>query len=146
MSSSSVISSLEQVLADTFVLYFKTHGFHWNVEGRKFNDLHAMFMEQYTEMWEAIDEIAERLRALDSYAASSLKDILEATSLSEASIGLNDMEMVAQLAQDHASLAATLKTGIKAAVDNHDDATAGLLTDRLSLHEKTAWMLRSIAK
>ena len=143
---SDVTQELQKVLADTFVLYFKTHGFHWNVEGAQFHMLHTLFEEQYTELWTVSDDIAERLRALDAYAPNNFASILKTASLSEVEQTLSASEMVKTLLADHEAIVKTLGRALKAAQEVDDEVTAGLLIERMTSHEKTAWMLRSLQK
>ena len=136
---------LSKVLADTYTLYLKTHNFHWNVTGPMFNTLHLMFMTQYTELWNAVDPIAERIRSLGhpapgSYAQfarlSSIKDVPEDPPKA--------LEMVRILVEGHEAVARTAR-GIFPLVEKAgDEPTADLLTQRLAVHEQTAWMLRSL--
>lgn len=139
-----IASGLAQLLADSSVLYLKTHNFHWNVEGPMFNTLHQMFMEQYTELWNALDLIAERIRALGEYAPGSYKQYAKITSLSESETVPNAKEMIAQLLDGHEAVARTARSVFPAAEKAGDEATLDLLTQRIQLHEKTAWMLRSL--
>ena len=139
-----ISEGLAQVLADTYLLYSKTHGFHWNVTGPMFNTLHLMFMDQYTELWNALDEIAERIRALGEPApfGSTLSDMAslqEPTSLTPAA-----MEMVRELVSGHEAVARTARRVFSVADEANDQPSADLLTQRLQIHEKTAWMLRSL--
>ncbi|MCE2964636.1 MAG: DNA starvation/stationary phase protection protein [Alphaproteobacteria bacterium] len=134
---------LRAILANTTVLAFKTRHFHWNVEGQSFSPLHALFGEQYEELNDAADELAERLRKIGQYAPTSLKHILESSTLVETAESPKAIEMVRILAEDNAALGAEIHKGIKAAADAGDDATADLLTTRLHAHDKAAWMLRS---
>jgi starvation-inducible DNA-binding protein len=132
------------VLADTYVLYGKTHGFHWNVTGPMFNTLHLMFMEQYTELWTALDEIAERIRALGVPAPfgstlSALASLEDSSSLTPAA-----MQMVRELVDGHEAVARTARSVFSVADEANDQPSADLLTQRLQIHEKTAWMLRSL--
>ncbi len=142
----ALVDALGAILADTFVLYYKTHASHWNVEGASFKQLHDLFMEQYTEMWNALDEIAERIRALDAYAPVSMKTLLAAASLKEYGQHRDALQMVRELAEDHTALAKTLAKAIAMANDADDQPTVDLLTGRQAIHEKTAWMLRATAK
>ena len=139
-----IVASLERVLADTYTLYLKTHNFHWNVTGPKFNDLHAMFMGQYTEMWNAVDLIAERIRSLGSFAPGSYKDFARLSSIEEATEVPKDMAMVAQLVSGHETVIRTCRAALAPAESANDQSTLDLLTQRLQIHEKTAWMLRSL--
>lgn len=140
----NIAEGLGRVLADSTVLYAKTHGFHWNVTGPMFNTLHLMFMEQYTELWTALDEIAERIRALGHKAPfggsiySNLSTIPETEGVPAA------MEMVRELVQGHEAVARTIRVVFAMADEANDQPTADLLTQRLQIHEKTAWMLRSL--
>jgi starvation-inducible DNA-binding protein len=139
-----IVAALERVLADTYTLYLKTHNFHWNVTGPRFNDLHAMFMAQYTEMWTAVDLIAERIRALGAFAPGSYREFGALTSIPEVD-GVPDANaMVRQLCDGHEAVIRTARAGLKPAERANDQATLDLLTQRLQVHEKTAWMLRSL--
>ncbi len=139
-----IVSALEHVLADTYTLYLKTHNFHWNVTGPKFNDLHAMFMAQYTEMWGAVDLIAERIRSLGAFAPGSYADFARLSQVEEATEVPVAMEMVAQLVDGHETVIRTLRAAFGPAEGGNDQSTLDLLTQRLQVHEKTAWMLRSL--
>lgn len=139
-----ISSGLSQLLADSSILYLKTHNFHWNVEGPMFNTLHVMFMEQYTELWNALDLIAERIRALGEYAPGSYKQYSKLTSLSESDKVPTATGMLEQLLEGHEAVARTARTVFPAAEKGGDEATADLLTQRIQIHEKTAWMLRSM--
>ena len=139
-----ISEGLSRVLADTYVLYGKTHGFHWNVTGPMFNTLHLMFMEQYTELWTALDEIAERIRALGVPAPfgstlSALASLEDSSSLTPAA-----MQMVRELIDGHEAVARTARSVFSVADEANDQPSADLLTQRLQIHEKTAWMLRSL--
>ena len=139
-----ISEGLSRVLADTYVLYGKTHGFHWNVTGPMFNTLHLMFMEQYTELWTALDEIAERIRALGVPAPfgstlSALASLEDSSSLTPAA-----MQMVRELVEGHEAVARTARSVFSMADEANDQPSADLLTQRLQIHEKTAWMLRSL--
>lgn len=135
---------LSRLLADSYILYLKTHNFHWNVEGPMFNTLHLMFMDQYTELWNALDLIAERIRALGSYAPGSYKKYSQLSSISEAEGQVNATEMIRQLLQGHEAVSKTARTVLPLAEAGGDEATIDLLVQRLQIHEKTAWMLRSM--
>ena len=139
-----IVAAMERVLADTYTLYLKTHNFHWNVTGPKFNDLHAMFMTQYVEMWNAVDLLAERIRSLGSFAPGSYKDFARLSSVEEATDVPAAMEMVAQLVQGHETVIRTTRAALAPAESANDQSTLDLLTQRLQVHEKTAWMLRSL--
>ncbi|MCB9988014.1 MAG: DNA starvation/stationary phase protection protein [Rhodospirillales bacterium] len=144
--SKQVVDGLNKILADTFFIYFKTHSFHWNVEGPQFKSLHDLFMLQYTELWNATDEIAERIRTLGAYAPNSWAEMDKIASLQEVGQTPDAMEMVKMLADDNVAIANSMKTVLKAAQDADDEVTADLLIGRITIHEKAAWMLRSIGK
>lgn len=135
--------ALRVLLAETYALYSKTHGYHWNVTGPRFNELHAMFMTQYNELWLALDEIAERIRALGHFAPSSAGEMVEAASIKPDN-GIPDAgDMVSNLAKGHEAVSRAAKAGLKIAEDNADVVTADLMTQRANIAEKTAWMLRA---
>lgn len=142
----SIIEGLTGALADTFVLYYKTHAYHFNVEGEDFREYHLMFEDQYNQLWQAVDEIAERVRSLDAYAPISLKTLLTHASLKEAGQNRDAKQMAKDLADDHEEISQSIAELINLADDANDAATADLLTKRLGDHEKTAWMLRSSTK
>ena len=135
---------LSHLLADSYTLYLKTHNFHWNVEGPMFNTLHVMFMDQYTELWTALDLIAERIRALGHYAPGSYKQYSKLTSISESDEIPKAEDMIKQLLEGHEIVTRTARKATAAAQKGSDEATLDLLTHRIQLHEKTAWMLRSL--
>ena len=139
-----VVDGLSRLLADSYILYLKTHNFHWNVEGPMFNTLHQMFMEQYTELWNALDLIAERIRALGSYAPGSYKKYVKLSSIAEAEEAVPAKNMIKQLLEGHEAVAKTARKVFPLAEAGGDEATLDLLTQRLQVHEKTAWMLRSL--
>ncbi|MEX0923767.1 MAG: Dps family protein [Rhodovibrionaceae bacterium] len=141
----AVAEGLKRVMADSYTLYLKTHNFHWNVTGPQFQTLHTMFEEQYTELWNAVDDIAERIRALGQHAPGSYKAFAKLTSLEETELVPKADEMVRQLAEDHEAVVRTARTVLHPAQEAEDEVTLGLLTDRMTVHEKTAWMLRSLA-
>ena len=143
MSKKDVAEGLNKVLADTFVLYFKTHSFHWNVTGPRFHSLHEMFEEQYTEMWEAMDVLAERIRALGEMAADNPNDLMKHASLEHVGQTPDAEEMVKMLANDNHEIVKTLKDSIEIAVKNEDNATEDMLIERITIHEQYAWMLDS---
>jgi starvation-inducible DNA-binding protein len=139
-----IAAGLGALLADTYTLYLKTHSFHWNVEGPMFNTLHDMFMTQYTELWGALDLIAERIRALGFPAPGTYHEFGKLTSIEE-TVGVPEaMEMVRLLVKGHEAVARTARKAFPSAEKGGDEATADLLTQRLQVHEKTAWMLRSL--
>jgi starvation-inducible DNA-binding protein len=141
-----IADGLSRLLADTFSLYLQTHSFHWNVEGPMFNTLHQMFMGQYTELWNALDEIAERIRALGFPAPGSFQQFAKLSSISAGDGVPEALEMVRQLVTGHEAVARTARKVFEAVDEASDEATADLLTQRLQIHEKTAWMLRSLLK
>lgn len=143
---SDVTEHLNKVLAETLVLYFKTHSFHWNVEGPQFHTLHALFGEQYTALWTVSDELAERLRALQSYAPDNFASILKASSIGEVGQTPDADEMLKILLADHEEIGKTISDAIKVAEKAGDEVTTDMLIGRLTEHEKTAWMLRSLQK
>ncbi|MCB1518437.1 MAG: DNA starvation/stationary phase protection protein [Hyphomicrobiaceae bacterium] len=139
------IESLNTILGKTFGLYVQTHGYHWNVEGPEFRQLHSQFEEQYTNLWGALDEIAERIRILGAYAPSSIAE-LAALGGEEAASAQSAAAMVAALIEAHEAMAADLRGAIVAAQEAEDEVSAGFLTDRLEWHEKELWMMRASAK
>jgi starvation-inducible DNA-binding protein len=140
----ATVDGLSKLLADSYILYLKTHNFHWNVEGPMFNTLHLMFMDQYTELWNALDLIAERIRSLGSYAPGSYKKYSQLSSIPEAEEKVPAKEMIKQLLEGHEAVAKTARSVFPTAEKASDEATLDLLTQRLQIHEKTAWMLRSL--
>jgi starvation-inducible DNA-binding protein len=140
----AIADGLQRLLADTYTLYLKTHNFHWNVTGPLFNTLHAMFEQQYTELAKAVDDIAERIRALGVVAPGSYKQFAELTSLEEETGVPTAEEMIAQLVRDQEAVVRTARSIIPIADQANDEPSADLLTQRMQIHEKTAWMLRSM--
>jgi starvation-inducible DNA-binding protein len=141
-----VAKALTDVLSDTYLVYMKTHAYHWNVEGPHFAQLHNLFEEQYTDMWTAIDEIAERIRELREYAPSSYGQMAQLSNIKEESGVPDARQMVANLVEDNETLVNTLKVAVKAAEENGDDATADMMIARTQIHEKYIWMMRSFLK
>ena len=141
-----IAQGLSRMLADTYLLYLKTHNFHWNVEGPMFQTLHTMFMEQYTEAWNAIDLIAERMRALGHYAPGTYKEYLKLGSIKETEGVPKAEQMVKLLIQAQESVVRTARAVLPVAEDVNDQPTLDLLTQRMDVHEKNAWMLRSLLK
>ena len=133
------------MLADSYVLYLKTHGYHWNVTGPMFRSLHLMFEEEYTELWAAVDVIAERIRALGHLAPGSYSEMSRLSTIPDEEGAPEAMDMVRRLAEGHEAVAETARTVVAAAEAVGDVATADLATQRIDVHEKTAWMLRSTA-
>ena len=141
----AIAAGLSKLLADTYTLYLTTHNFHWNVTGPMFNTLHAMFMQQYTELWNAVDPIAERIRALGHAAPGSYAQFGQLSSIDDAPANPpRAMEMVSILVAGHEAVARTARGVFPLAEHADDQPTADLLTQRLDIHEKTAWMLRSL--
>ncbi len=138
-----IAEGLSRLLADTYTLYLKTHNYHWNVTGPMFNTLHTMFEEQYTELATAVDELAERIRALGMPAPGSYKQFLELTSIPEEEGIPTAQEMIANLVKGQESVVKTAREVFPAAEKCGDQPTADLVTQRMQVHEKTAWMLRS---
>ncbi len=141
----AIAGGLSRLLADTYTLYLTTHNFHWNVTGPMFNTLHTMFMTQYTELWNAVDPIAERIRSLGHAAPGSYAQFESLTSLPDApAVPPKAMVMVKVLVDGHEAVARTARAIFPMAANANDQPTADLLTQRLDIHEKTAWMLRSL--
>jgi starvation-inducible DNA-binding protein len=141
----AIAGGLSRLLADTYTLYLTTHNFHWNVTGPMFNTLHAMFMAQYTELWAAVDPIAERIRSLGHPAPGSYAQFGELASIKDApTTPPKALEMVRILVEGHEAVARTARSIFPLADTASDEPTADLLTQRLTVHEQTAWMLRSL--
>ena len=141
----AIAKGLARLLADTYTLYLTTHNFHWNVTGPMFNTLHEMFMTQYTELWNAVDPIAERMRSLGHVAPGSYAAFGKLSSLADAPASPPAaLEMVRILVQGHEAVARTARAAVPLADKAGDEATCDLLTQRLTVHEQTAWMLRSL--
>ena len=141
-----ISEGLSAFLADSYTLYLKTHNFHWNVTGPMFNSLHLMFMDQYNEEWTALDGIAERIRSLGFKAPGSYAEYARLSSIEEQA-GRDApewKEMVQQLVSGNEAVCRTARKVLKTADDAGDDPTVDLLTQRLNIHEKNAWMLRSL--
>jgi starvation-inducible DNA-binding protein len=139
-----IAEGLSRLLADSYTLYLMTHGFHWNVTGPMFQTLHVLFMEQYTELWTSLDLIAERIRALGHPAPASGRLYGKLTSISEPEEVPNANGMIRHLLSGHEAAIRTARQAFPAAEKAQDQATMDLLTQRLQVHEKTAWMLRSL--
>ena len=141
----AIVAGLARLLADTYTLYLTTHNFHWNVTGPMFNSLHAMFMVQYTELWNAVDPIAERIRSLGHSAPGSYAQFGALTSLKDAPITPPAaLDMVRVLVEGHEAVARTARSVFALADKASDEPTADLLTQRLTVHEQSAWMLRAL--
>ena len=142
---STISAGLSRLLADTYTLYLTTHNFHWNVTGPMFSSLHAMFMVQYTELWNAVDPIAERIRSLGHTAPGSYAQFGALTSLKDApAVPPSALDMVRVLVEGHEAVARTARSIFPLADKASDEPTADLLTQRLTVHEQTAWMLRAV--
>ncbi len=139
-----ITKGLSKLLADSYTLYLKTHNYHWNVTGPQFNTLHQMFEGQYTELALAVDEIAERIRALGEPAPGSYKAFSALTSIEEEDGVPGAEEMVRELVKGQEAVARTARGAFAAADKASDEPTADLLTQRMQVHEKNAWMLRSM--
>lgn len=140
----AVVDGLSRMLADTYTLYLKTHNFHWNVTGPMFQTLHLMFEEQYVELAQAVDLIAERIRSLGSPAPGTYRDFGRLTSIKEPDGVPSAPEMIKQLVEDQELIVREARSMFKAVDEAGDEPTADLLTQRMQVHEKTAWMLRSL--
>ena len=140
----AIAKGLSKVLADSYMVYLKTHNYHWNVTGTLFKSLHEQFEGQYTELAPAIDEIAERIRALGHRAPGSFREYSELTTIEEDSDQPEALEMVRRLAVDNEKILITARKVLPACQEADDEATIDLLTQRLHVHSKTAWMLRSL--
>ena len=142
----NIAEGLSRLLADTYLLYLKTHNFHWNVEGPMFQTLHLMFMGQYTEAWNAIDPIAERIRALGHYAPGTYRQYVQLASIRETEGVPKAEKMIKDLIEGQEAVARTARSVLPIADAANDQPTLDLLTQRLDIHEKNAWMLRSLLK
>lgn len=140
----AIADGLCHLLADSYTLYLKTHNFHWNVTGPMFSTLHTMFMDQYTEIWNALDEIAERIRALGFYAPGTYKEFAKLASIQETEGVPNAQEMIKELVKGQEAVSKTARTIFPLVDKAADEPTADLLTQRMQIHEKNAWMLRSL--
>ncbi len=140
----AIATGLSRLLADSYTLYLKTHNYHWNVTGPLFNTLHQMFETQYTELATAVDEIAERIRALGHRAPGSYKEFAALTSIVEDTEAPSAERMIEQLVIGQETVVRTARDVFPVADEAGDEPTADLLTQRMNLHEKNAWMLRSM--
>jgi starvation-inducible DNA-binding protein len=143
-SRRETVEGLSRLLADTHMLYLKTHSFHWNVTGPMFYTLHLMFEGQYRELWEAGDQIAERIRALGFIAPGSYREFSKLTYLHEAEGVPAAAEMISQLVRDHETVARTARRALSVARSAVDAPTEDLLAQRVAAHERATWMLRSL--
>jgi starvation-inducible DNA-binding protein len=139
-----IAKGLSHLLADSYTLYLMTHNFHWNVTGPMFNTLHLMFMGQYTEQWNALDLVAERIRALGFPAPGSYKEFVKLASIKETEGVPKAKDMIARLVDAQEATARTARSLFPIVEKANDQPTMDLLTQRLDVHEKTAWMLRSL--
>ncbi len=139
-----IADGLSRLLADSYTLYLKTHNFHWNVTGPMFATLHTLFEQQYTELATAVDEIAERIRALGVFAPGSYQQFAQLSSIEESTDVPNATQMIEQLVAGQEAVARTARAVVPVASDASDEPTADLLTQRMQVHEKNAWMLRSL--
>jgi len=142
----AIAKGLSRLLADTYVVYLKTHNFHWNVEGPMFQTLHQMFMEQYTEAWNAIDLVAERIRSLGHYAPGTYREYLDLARVKETPGVPKAGQMVKLLIEGQEAVVKTAREILPIAEKADDQPTLDLLTQRMQVHEKNAWMLRSLLK
>jgi starvation-inducible DNA-binding protein len=143
MTNSNIIKTLESTLANSYALAIKTQNYHWNVTGPNFKQLHLLFEEQYNDILTAIDDIAERIRTLGSKVDGNLSFYKENSKYKPANADLSDKEMIKDLINDNESISVDLNDFIKIAQENNDEATADLYIQRVQIHEKAAWMLRS---
>ena len=139
-----IAEGLSRLLADSYTLYLKTHNFHWNVTGPHFKSLHELFEEHYTELATAVDVIAERIRALGVFAPGSYAQFAKLTSIKEATDVPAWQEMLQQLVDGHETVVKTARSLLDVVGEASDEVTQGLLGERMTVHEKTAWMLRSL--
>ncbi|NRQ43123.1 DNA starvation/stationary phase protection protein [Rheinheimera sp. YQF-2] len=140
----AIADGLSVLLADSYTLYLKTHNYHWNVTGPMFQTLHTLFETQYTELAVAVDDIAERIRALGEFAPGSYKEYAKLTSIKEADGIPSAEEMIKDLVKGQEAIAKTARSIVPVADQASDEVTLDLLTQRMTVHEKTAWMLRSL--
>ncbi|PID62757.1 MAG: DNA starvation/stationary phase protection protein [Gammaproteobacteria bacterium] len=138
--------ALKKLLSDSYTLYLQTHNFHWNVTGVRFRDLHMMFEEQYTELATAIDEIAERIRSLGVFAPGTYQTFLQLAAIKPVEHIPNAEEMVTILTENHEQVVQTCRQALKIAQDADDESSISLISDRMVIHEKTAWMLRAMSQ
>ncbi|HEX4986695.1 MAG TPA: Dps family protein [Burkholderiales bacterium] len=139
-----IVEGLSKLLADTYTLYLKTHNFHWNVTGPMFQTLHLMFQEQYTELWTNVDLIAERIRSLDAPAPGTYTQFIKLATVRETTGVPKAQDMIRILLDGHETVTRTARKAFPAAEKGGDQPTMDLLTQRMEVHEKTAWMLRSL--
>lgn len=142
-AAKTVVELLAQTLANSYFLYLKTQNFHWNVVSKNFHSLHLLFESQYQELAEAVDEIAEHIRALGHPAPASFKQFSKLADIEESTHVPNDVQMISELLSDHELICRNLRANIKVAQEVGDESSADLMISRLQAHEKAAWMLRS---
>lgn len=142
----NVAAGLKKLLADSYTLYLQTHNFHWNVTGPQFRTLHLMFEEHYTELAVAVDDIAERIRTLDVAAPGTYKEFAELSSINEVDGVPADKDMVDILTRGHEQVVKTCREAISLSQAAEDESSIALASDRMRVHEKTAWMLRALNK
>jgi len=140
----NIAEGLKKLLADSYTLYLQTHNFHWNVTGPQFRELHLMFEEHYTELATAVDEIAERIRTLDVPAPGTYKTFAQLSSIREVEGVPSAEDMVQILIQGHEQVVKNCRQVLRLAQQGEDESTASLVSDRMRVHEKTAWMLRAL--
>lgn len=140
----TIAEGLKKVLADSYTLYLQTHNFHWNVTGPSFRELHLMFEEHYTELATAVDDIAERIRTLDVPAPGTYKEFARLSAIEEVDGVPEAKAMVDILTKGHEQVVKTCRDVLKVAQEAEDESTAALVSDRMRIHEKTAWMLRAL--
>lgn len=139
-----IADALKHLLADSYTLYLQTHNFHWNVTGPQFRELHLMFEEHYNELALAVDDIAERIRTLGVAAPGTYQAFAELSAISEVAGVPSAEEMVSILTQSHEQVVKTCREALKPAQEADDESSVALISDRMRIHEKTAWMLRSM--
>ena len=139
-----IAEGLKRLLADSYTLYLQSHNFHWNVTGPQFRELHLMFEEHYNELATAVDEVAERIRTLDVSAPGTYKSFAELSSVQEVEGVPSAKDMVEILTQGHQQVVKTCREVLIIAQEANDESTASLVSDRMRIHEKTAWMLRAL--
>lgn len=143
MSNKPVTDALKTILADTYTLQLKTQNYHWNVEGTHFRSLHLLFEEQYNELFTAVDGIAERIRALGEKAPGTYAEFTKLSKMKEGNANIEDLDMVKDLYQSNQMVSQNLKKALAVAEKADDASTADLLTQRITVHDKAAWMLKS---
>lgn len=143
MANEQLVNTLKIVLANSYSLYLKSQNYHWNVVGPNFQSLHALFEEHYTDLAEAVDEIAERIRAIGSPAPGGFEAFTQLRTVSDGKDSINAKEMVTDLAKDHEEVLQSIKNCFNTAQTKNDEVTLALMTDRMTFHEKAIWMLKS---